>query len=48
MRQITVRLPDELVAALDEAVAKLHRIRADMVRQAIVFFWTISRIFLMP
>ncbi|WP_292993325.1 ribbon-helix-helix domain-containing protein [Nitrosomonas sp.] len=35
MRQISVRLPDELVTALDEAAAKLHRARADVIRQAV-------------
>jgi RHH-type transcriptional regulator, rel operon repressor / antitoxin RelB len=33
--QITARLPDELVAALDDAASKLRRTRADVVRQAI-------------
>jgi RHH-type rel operon transcriptional repressor/antitoxin RelB len=33
--QITARLPDELVAALDRAAASLGRSRADVVRQAI-------------
>ncbi len=35
MRQITVRLPDKLVAALDVTAAKLHRTRADVIRQAV-------------
>ena len=35
MSQITARLPDELVAALDEAARGLNRSRADIVRQAI-------------
>ncbi len=38
MSQITARLPDELIAALDEAAAKLHRTRADVVRQAIEYY----------
>jgi predicted DNA-binding protein len=33
--QITARLPDELVAALDDAASQLCRTRADVVRQAI-------------
>jgi len=35
MSQITARLPDDLVAALDHAAKTLHRSRADVVRQAI-------------
>ena len=35
MSQITARLPDGLVAALDEAAAKLRRSRADVIRQAV-------------
>lgn len=38
MSQITARLPDELVAALDEAAAKLHRTRAEVVRQAVEYY----------
>lgn len=38
MSQITARLPDELVAALDEAATKLHRTRVDVVRQAIEYY----------
>jgi predicted DNA-binding protein len=38
MRQISVRLPDELVAALDEAAAKLHRTRAEIIRQAVEYY----------
>ena len=30
MSQISARLPDELIAALDEAAAKLHRTRAQV------------------
>jgi predicted DNA-binding protein len=33
--QITARLPDEVVSALDRAAKTLHRSRADVVRQAI-------------
>ena len=35
MSQITARLPDEVVSALDHAAKTLHRSRADIVRQAI-------------
>ena len=38
MRQITARLPDELIVALDEAAAKLHRTRADVIRQAVKYY----------
>ena len=35
MSQITARVPDELVEALDAAAEKLKRSRADIVRQAL-------------
>lgn len=35
MRQITARVPDELVESLDTAAAALKRSRADVVRQAL-------------
>ena len=35
MSQITARVPDELVGALDAAARELNRSRADLVRQAI-------------
>jgi len=38
MSQITARLPDELVASLDEAAFRLRRTRADIVRQAIEYY----------
>ena len=38
MTQITARLPDELVAALDGAASRLRRSRAEVVRQAIEAF----------
>jgi len=38
MSQITARLPDELVASLDEAAARLRRTRAEVVRQAIEYY----------
>jgi RHH-type transcriptional regulator, rel operon repressor / antitoxin RelB len=38
MTQITARLPDELVAQMDEAAARLRRSRAQLVRQAIEYY----------
>lgn len=38
MPQITARLPDEIVASLDEAALRLRRSRADVVRQAIEYY----------
>ena len=38
MTQITARLPDELVVALDGAASQLRRTRADVVRQAIEYY----------
>ncbi|MBP6057532.1 MAG: ribbon-helix-helix protein, CopG family [Nitrosomonas sp.] len=38
MSQISARLSDELVAALDEAATKLHRTRADVIRQAVEYY----------
>ncbi len=35
MSQVTARLPDEVVLALDRAAQTLHRSRADIIRQAI-------------
>ena len=35
MSQITARLPDNVVSALDKAAQALHRSRADVIRQAI-------------
>ncbi len=35
MTQITARVPDEMVEALDSAAAVLNRSRADVVRQAV-------------
>ena len=35
MSQVTARLPDEIVAALDRAANQLKRTRADVIRQAI-------------
>lgn len=38
MSQITARLPDDLVALLDEAASRLNRTRAQVVRQAIEYY----------
>lgn len=38
MTQITARLPDEIVASLDAAAARLRRSRADVVRQAVEYY----------
>jgi RHH-type transcriptional regulator, rel operon repressor / antitoxin RelB len=38
MTQITARLPDELVAQIDEAAARLRRSRAQLVRQAVEYY----------
>lgn len=38
MSQITARLPDELIASLDKAAAKLNRSRAEVVRQAVEYY----------
>ena len=35
MSQISARLPDAVVASLDAAAAKLHRSRAEVIRQAL-------------
>ena len=38
MSQITARLPDDLVALLDDAASRLNRTRAQVVRQAIEYY----------
>jgi len=38
MSQITARLPDELIALLDNAAVELRRTRAEVVRQAIEYY----------
>lgn len=35
MTQITARVPDELLAAVDSAAAQLQRSRAEIIRQAL-------------
>jgi RHH-type transcriptional regulator, rel operon repressor / antitoxin RelB len=38
MSQITARLPDDIVTALDKAASSMRRSRADIVRQAIELY----------
>lgn len=38
MTQITARLPDELLAELDQAAKTLRRTRAQLVRQAVEYY----------
>jgi transposase len=38
MNRITARVPDALVASLDEAAAQLHRSRAEVIRQALEYY----------
>lgn len=38
MSQITARLPDELLAKLDQAAKVLRRTRAELVRQAVEYY----------
>jgi RHH-type transcriptional regulator, rel operon repressor / antitoxin RelB len=38
MSQITARLPDDIVAALDAAAQQMRRSRAEVVRQAIEYY----------
>jgi len=38
MSQITARIPDELLALLDQAAAELHRTRAEVIRQAVEYY----------
>jgi RHH-type transcriptional regulator, rel operon repressor / antitoxin RelB len=38
MTQISARIPDELVASLDQAAARLRRTRAEVVRQALEYY----------
>ncbi|OEU59780.1 MAG: CopG family transcriptional regulator [Desulfuromonadales bacterium C00003094] len=35
MAQVTARLPEEMITALDRAAGTLHRTRAEVIRQAI-------------
>lgn len=35
MHQISVKLPDDLTAVLDEAATQLHRTRSELIRQAV-------------
>ena len=38
MTQVSARLPDELVTVLDEAARRLHRTRAEVIRQALEYY----------
>jgi len=38
MTQVTARLPDELVAGIDDAARSLNRSRAEIIRQAIEYY----------
>jgi RHH-type transcriptional regulator, rel operon repressor / antitoxin RelB len=38
MSQITARLPDDLLAELDQAAKTLRRTRAELVRQAVEYY----------
>jgi transposase len=38
MSQVSARLPDELVALIDEAARRLNRSRAEIIRQAVEYY----------
>ncbi len=38
MPQVSARLPDDLVAVLDEAARRLNRTRAEVIRQALEYY----------
>jgi transposase len=38
MAQVSARLPDELVALIDEAASRLNRSRAEIIRQAVEYY----------
>lgn len=38
MTQVTARLPEDLIESLDKTAARLHRSRADVIRQAIEYY----------
>lgn len=38
MRQISIKLPNALVTALDEAATKSHRTRANVIQQAAEYY----------
>ena len=38
MTQVTARLPEKLIESLDKTAARLHRSRADVIRQAIEYY----------
>jgi len=38
MTQVSARLPEELVASIDEAARRLNRSRAEIIRQAVEYY----------
>jgi transposase len=38
MTQVSARLPDELVAEIDEAAGRLRRTRAELIRHAVRYY----------
>ncbi len=38
MTQVSARLPDDLVHSIDQAARRLHRTRADLIRQAVEYY----------
>lgn len=38
MPQVSARLPSELIAEMDQAANRLHRTRAEIVRQAVEYY----------
>jgi len=38
MAQVSARLPNELVALIDEAASRLNRSRAEIIRQAVEYY----------
>ena len=38
MTQVSARLPDDLVAVLDDAAHRLNRTRAEVIRQALEYY----------
>ncbi len=38
MTQVSARLPDDLVQSIDQAARRLHRSRAELIRQAVEYY----------
>lgn len=38
MAQVSTRLPEELIRGIDDAARRLHRTRAEVIRQAIEYY----------